>query len=254
MGKVVAIVVSTAVCLHIAGNVAAQTVYATPVGIKKVSLRDGRNLVGIPFTNNPSTLVSVLGTNQLPPAATEGLATAVDVWNQNAQTLTNRFWLSSASGFEGWRRGDSFTDASDVPVDSAKGIIITLRTNEGPLSLVLAGVVPAAENRQTVAGNGSYSVVASAFPVQLSITNMGLIASGFQGGESFVESDNILLYDPDSDTFNVKIWYDTLFDVWRDTNANETNPVISAGESFLIRRRAGSSMTWTNPLPYTLNE
>src|SRR5206468_728903 len=118
----------------------------------------------------------------LPAATTESAATVADVWDQTGQTLTNRYWLSNVAGFSGWRHAD-FSDANNLPIDANKGLIVTLRSGTGLLSV--AGFVPIAAQMQTVQNNG-YSLVASRFPMPVALTNSGLAASGFVGGTSLV--------------------------------------------------------------------
>lgn len=230
----------------------AATVHSVPVGAQRIPLPEGRSFIASPFEAEPHTILRVLGTNQLPAGSTESQATIVDVWNPNAQTLTNRYWLSNAEGFEGWRKSGTFAVANDVELDQQKGMILTVRAGHGDQSVDLHGQVPRDIKAQTIFGGNRYTLVCSAFPVPVSLAQSGLLPSGFQGGASLVTSDNLLFFNPTNGQFDVKIWYDAAAAVWRNADASIATRLLRPGESFLVRRRAPTDMVWSNPPPYSL--
>ncbi|MSR64504.1 MAG: hypothetical protein EXS18_01840 [Verrucomicrobiae bacterium] len=228
----------------------AQTVKA--IGVHRVTLGEGRNYIALPTLPATNTLAHVLGTN-LPAASVESSATVLDLWDQSNQTLTNRYWLSFDTNFPGWRASSSFADANGVLLDANKGMIVTIRAGTGSQTLYFVGYVPGTNQTQIVQNNG-YTLAASNFPLPVSLANSSLIVSGFVGGNSLVTSDNVLFFNPATQQFDVKVWYDTGSAAWRNSDATVATKTLDPGESFLIKRRNRSgNFTWTNQPPYSVS-
>jgi hypothetical protein len=103
--------------------------------------------------------------------------------------------------------------------------------------------------------NNGYTLAASLFPKTVAPSNANLIASGFVGGTSLVTSDNLLLFNPATQLFDVKLWYETVNNVWRDHTGEVATQQLQPGAAFLIKRRnRGSNFTWTNPPPYNVQQ
>jgi hypothetical protein len=122
----------------------------------------------------------------------------------------------------------------------------------------LTGFVPTNNQIQTVQSNG-YTVASSTFPNVVSLNanvggdGSGLIGSGFTGGISLSHSDNLLFYNPTTQLFDVRVWYDTGSQLWRNTDASVATAQLQPGQSFLIQRRTrATNFTWTNSVPYTV--
>lgn len=225
--------------------------YAQPAGYQRLSLGEGRNFIAASFGGLTTPLGVLLGTRQLPRGETESTATAMDRWDRSAQTLTNRYWLSSAPGFEGWRR-PSFETADSLSVDTREGLIVTVRAGQGTPPLVLAGPIRTNRVETTLPANG-YAVVASAYPAEISLAQSRLVESGWVGGDSLVTSDNLIFHNRTNDQFEVKLWYDTFSGTWRNADASAATRTILPGESFLVRRRnRPTSMVWTQAPPFSL--
>ena len=223
------------------------------VGFQYVTLVEGRNFVGLPVLPATNTLASVMSTNQLPVGTTESVATVVDFWNQTDQTLTNRSWMSSSSSFPGWRASATFADNSTLSMDVNKGFIVTIRAGQGSQSLLLLGYVTTNAQTQVVQNNG-YTLAASTYPVTVSLTNSGLVASGFVGGTSMETSDSLQFFNPATQVFDVTVWYDSASGVWRNADGTTATRQLMPGESFVIVRGnwAAGNFTWTNPVPASL--
>lgn len=224
-------------------------------GFQIVTLIEGRNFVGMPVLPATNTLAGVMNTNQLPAAATESAATAVDFWDQTNQLLTNRSWLSSSTNFPGWRASSTFVDNSALALDVNKGFVVTIRAGQGSQSLLLLGYVATNAQTQVVQNNG-YTLAASTYPVAVSLTNSGLVASGFVGGTSLATSDTLQFFNPATQLFDLTIWYDTGGGVWRNADGSVATRQLMPGESFVIARGnwAAGSFTWTNPIPANLSQ
>jgi PKD repeat protein len=221
-------------------------------GMQRLTLSEGRNYVSMSMLPGTNTLLSVLGTNQLPQGATESTATVVDIWDQTSQTFTNtnRYWLDT--GTNGWRQSNTAAPSNHVLLDPNKGMVITIRAGQGNQTLRLVGFVPTNQQVQVVQDNG-YTLASSTYPRPVSLDASTLVADGFVGGTSLVTSDNLLFFNPVTQQFDIKIWYDSAGGVWRNADASLATKQLEPGEAILIRRRArGSNFTWSNPVPYTV--
>ena len=241
--------------MMLAADAVGDSSYSGVVGFQKVEVQEGRNYIGTPFdsqTASNATLSSVLDTRWLPAAAAEATATVVDMWDQDAQALTNRYWLSDAGSSNVWRRSGGTEVADDTLIDREKGIVVTVRAGQSTQTVFLVGLVSDDAMEQVVVSNG-YTLAASPFPEAVSLTNSGLIASGFTGGTNYVAADNLLFFDTATGHFDLKVWYDSNSSTWRHADTTPATRQLEPGESFLVRRRArGSNMTWNCACPYVL--
>jgi hypothetical protein len=234
-------------------TVGPDTKAAEVVSAKRIILGENQNYVAVPVLPATNFLATLLDTNRLGAAETEAGATVVDFWDQAAQVLTQRLWNSNAPGFEGWRHSATFGDGHTHPVDPNKGLIVTLRQGQGPRTNYLTGYLPRRPQIQTIQNNG-YTLVGSQFPAATAVSNANLLAAGFVGGTSLVTSDRLLFFNPATQQFDTKIWFDSVSGVWRDQTAAIATNALEPGAAVLIHRRdrAAGHITWTNPVPYPL--
>jgi hypothetical protein len=223
-------------------------------GVQMLTLQPGANYISMSTTQSPPTLLSVLGTNQLPQGAFETTATDVDIWNQDSQAFlvdNARYWLDT--GANGWLQHNTAIASDNVELDPTKGFIVTIQSGQGPQTLYVPGFVPISDEIQTVQSNG-YTVASSTYPQPITLSNSGL-SNAVTGGTSLNRSDNLLFFDPTTQLFDIRAWYYTGDHTWRDANAAiVTNQIeLQPGEAFLIQRRSRSTnLIWTNPVPYTV--
>lgn len=247
-------IISASLTFASVSNSQTTNVTSNIAGFQYVALVEGRNFVGLPIIPATNTLAGVVSTN-LPANATESAATAVDFWDQTRQTLTNRSWLSSSANFPGWRASSTFADNSAMALDVNKGFIVTVRAGQGSQSLLLLGYV--ATNAQTqVVQNDGCTLAASAYPVAVSLTNSGLVTSGFIGGTSLAASDTLQFFNPATQLFDLTVWYDTGSGVWRNADGTVATRQLMPGESFVIFRGnwSAGNFIWTNPIPASLSQ
>jgi autotransporter-associated beta strand protein len=238
------------VAVNLSGFFAAARVFAA----QRMILIPGQNYVASPLSLTTHTLGALLATNRFAASDTEASATVVDFWDQSSQTMGARYFMSSAPGFLGWRKSDDYQDGNELALDAAKGLILTVRPGMAQATNYVVGPLPRTVQAQTVQNNG-YTLAGSPFPAAVSPAHANLTGSGFVGGTSLVTSDNLLLFNPATQLFDVKLWYDTTGGVWRDHTGAVATQQLQPGNSFLIRRRnRGSNFTWTNPVPYSVGE
>ena len=131
-------------------------------------------------------------------------------------------------------------------------MILTIREGNGPLDLFLAGYVPENGTQQDVAATG-YTLSASPFPGQTALDDAQLVSSGFTGGSRLSNSDNVLLYNPVSGAFDIRIWYYAAGNLWLNADASPVSRQLGPGEAFLIlRRNRASAFNWSQPVPYPI--
>ena len=238
-----------------------QAVTLNVAALQNLTLLEGRNYISMSSLPGTSTLLGVLGTNQLPQGAFEAQATVAEVWDQMNQNFGNMsapniYYLGTGSS--GWKQDTTATPTNNALLDPNKGIIVTIRPGQGTQTVGLTGFVPTNNQIQTVQSNG-YTVASSTFPNVVSLNanvggdGSGLIGSGFTGGISLSHSDNLLFYNPTTQLFDVRVWYDTGSQLWRNTDASVATAQLQPGQSFLIQRRTrATNFTWTNSVPYTV--
>jgi SprB-like repeat protein len=218
-------------------------------GVQMLTLEEGANYISMSTTQATPTLLSVLGTN-LPQGSFESTATTVDIWDQNAQAfLVNnaRYWLDT--GATGWIQHNTALLANDVQLDPTKGFIVTIPVGRGAQTLYVPGFVPATAEAQTVQSNG-YTVASSTYPQPITLTGSGL-SNSVTGGISLNKSDNLLFFDPTTQLFDIRVWYYTGDDSWRNADASIATQELQPGGAFLIERRSrNTNLIWTNPVPY----
>jgi len=219
-------------------------------GVQMLMLAEGANYISMSTTQTTPTLLSVLGTNQLPQGAVESTATTVDIWDQTSQAfLVNnaRYWLST--GANGWKQHNTAAASNNVQLDPTKGFIVTIRAGQGSQTLYVPGFVPMGAEAQTVQANG-YTVASSTYPQPVTLTESG-ISNAITGGISLSRSDNVLFFDPTTQLFDIRVWYYTGDDTWRNADTSLATQEFQPGEAFLIQRRSRiTNLFWTNPVPY----
>ena len=221
--------------------------------VAKYSLPEGKSYIGVPLDPVSHTLSALLGTDQLPGGDTLANATTVDVWDQTTQTISERYWLSNVAGSEGWFKSDAATSADNEVVDLSKGIIVTVRAGAGTQSLYVAGTVPKIPDSQAIAGPG-YTLASLQYPSPLTLADSELVADGFQGHSGVgILSDWVMFFNATTGLFDTKVWFETGTQTWRYLDGAEEagDLVLTPGQPFLIRRRAGTDFTWSNPYPGT---
>jgi hypothetical protein len=191
----------------------------------------------------------VLGTN-LPQGDVESTATIVDIWDQTSQGfLVNnaRYWLDL--GASGWKQHNVPFASNNVQLDPTKGVVVTIRTGQGPQTLYVPGFVPTDAEAQSVQSNG-YTVASSTYPQSITLNASGL-SNAITGGISLNKSDNLLFFDSTTQLFDIRVWYYTGDHSWRNADASIATQQLQPGSAFLIQRRNRSTnLIWTNPVPY----
>jgi hypothetical protein len=102
-----------------------------------------------------------------------------------------------------------------------------------------------------VQSNG-YTVASSTYPQPISLIDSEL-SNAITGGISLNKSDNVLFFDPTTQLFDIRVWYYTGDDSWRNADASIATQEFQPGGAFLIQtRNRSTNLIWTNPVPYAV--
>lgn len=169
----------------------------------------------------------------------------------NRAPSTTYFFMNGA-----WRRtGDALTTSFDNTI-IFPDMFFVVRNRAAATSLTQLGRVQPVGLGTLLEGGNSTSrndnIVAIAHPVNMTLGQLGLVASGFLSSPTPVPRDQVLLYDQNATGYN-RAPVETYFyynSGWRkagDSLSNEySNVTIPAGAGFIIRKSVGSaSHAWT---------
>ncbi len=223
-------------------------------GAQRLLLAEGPNYISQWSTPGTSTLLSVLGTNDL-PSGFPGLATTVNIWDQTGQSFPSSmsYWLDNGSqyGDVEWIELDSGGHANSTVLDPTKGMLVNIPHGSGTKTLYITGFVPTSQQSQSVQNSG-YTFSSSAYPTPVTLANSGL-ATGLTGATHAASADSLLFWDAATGQFDIKVYYNTSTHVWTTTSGSTATNNLQPGASFLINRLSRSNnFSWTNPVPYNV--
>jgi hypothetical protein len=192
------------------------------VGYQPVSIVAGYNFVANPFDTGDNTLAGVVSPSYPP------LGTAVYLWNVTNQ----QYRAPSLYSTNGWTTNLSVPPGTGFVIYSTNGWTLTFTGN------VLEGT-----RTNFCAGGYKFSLLASAFPVNDTLTGPTMTFPGLEG-------ENVFLYSSgrrdflDSFTFyGAYGWYDPA------KAYGAAGPIINIGQSFVVQN-PGPDMNWVQT--YTL--
>ena len=174
-------------------------------------------------------------------------ADQIILWN--GPDFATYYYQTSGIGGSGWRRlGAQSTDASGTIIRPNSGLLIR-RGQSSTKEILLTGEVKSGQNTMTF--TTGYSYVGNPFAVAMTLGSSGLysgnVGTGLLGGTSASTADQVLIW---SGAHYTTYYYDTAVNGWRSATDSATDAAsvsIGAGTGFILRRRDGSSFTWTAP-------
>ena len=226
------------------------------VGIYKVLLRNsiysGLNYVATPFVPYANTLDDVLG-DQLPGSTVSAFATQCWKWNQATLSYERAFYYDDGITKE-WRDVHNPADPPPFTFDADSGYRLLLTPITPDLTpLYFVGKVSAASRtiNLTKIVYSSLNYVASAYPVEVSLENSGLVESGFTGSTVSAFSDQLWFWNWTTLSYD-RIYYNTGVNQWQNKDGTPTTKKLTPGEGFRITLSPVSELsTWNYPKPYT---
>ncbi len=216
------------------------------VGICWTRLRQGRNLVSVPFIPYDSSLDAVIGA-QLTGSTTKYFSDTIEKWD-NASAKYLRCWYNAESNkWEDWMTAGA---PPSCAVEPDVGYWINILTFNPEKDLCFVGEVSTMVRRALGISLGR-NLCGTAYPMHVSLENAELLQSGFTGSATQFFSDNIEWWDLAALKYN-RVWYDTSTVQWKNWDGTPTTKTFVPCEGFWINVLSfNASFTWACPKPYT---
>jgi Mg-chelatase subunit ChlD len=218
------------------------------VGVYKLSLVQGMNLISLPLVPMGSTLLDVVIGSQLTGAASESAADRIWKWD-NAAGIYKRAYLN-ASGV--WVAGTPTMSPLTLSADEGAWVEI-MPTHSGKNIYVIGEV--ATTDRATTIQEGM-NLVGSSYPQAVLLDNSGLWtadpSTGAVGADNSVAADRVWAWGGERFVYAWLVdgtgtaadgkWY---------TGNSATTISLEPGKGYFVERRSGrGGFTWTYTKPY----
>jgi len=239
------ILIATLVLTLLVVPFASGEVYSNMVGLYKIDLVMGRNLVSMPFLPFNSPLDEVIGGQLTGHPVSQWASDRINRWDPALQTYEMAWYSTSLTKWVAWNTASGDPTFDFNPDESYWITIINVSK-----TLVLLGEV--SESDRIMALVVGRNFVAPSFPKEVSLDDAGLLP-GFTGHPvSQWASDKIEFWNEVAQTY-VGVWYRT-GQGWRQWDTMDTPPVnpydrIVPGRGMWIKV-INTSFTWTSPKPY----
>jgi hypothetical protein len=214
---------------------------------------DGIVAVGNAYRIRPHmTVAALFGPNNesgllagLNPAQSDNILLSIP---QTQQTLTI-FYFSNALA-KGWLRAD-FSPVGNQIIYPEQGVLVR-RIVPGDINLLTLGVVRAGVIAVPVEpGFNILGTLKSSSNLPLSALNLytGDLNTGIASGLNLVDSDVLLMLQPDGSTRSFFYFKNAAFSGWLDASFNSADlTLVNAGTCFFIRRKPSNGpFFWTIP-------
>ena len=221
------------------------------VGIYRITVQEGMNLISLPLVPFSSTLVDVIG-NQLTGADNEGDADRLWVWSDNKYQFA---WLVDGVGpaYDGkWYTGNAETT---ITFAADRGAWIQVRQGHGTQHIYVVGEV--ASTARTIPLSAGMNLVGSSYPMAVALGDKGindsnLWESGATGSDNEGDADRVWNWTGTNYQFHWLVagvnadidgtWY---------TGNNQSMLTLEPGKGYWVQIRPGhTGFTWTYPKPY----
>ena len=217
------------------------------VGCYWASVFPGRNLVSIPFAPYDASLDTVIGDSLTGSNISKYFSDTIESWNRGTLHYERAYYAYVPSANE-WRNWDTESAPPSFEFESDKGFWINILSFNPPADICLVGKVSPIEREMDVL-NGR-NLCGTAYPMDVSLDDSGLIASGFTGSSVMFFSDTIEWWNPATLHYE-RAWYDTSTSTWQGWDGG---PVRSFGpcDGFWVNVLSfNTPFTWVYPKPYT---
>jgi hypothetical protein len=221
------------------------------VGIYRITVQEGMNLVSLPLVPFSSTLVDVIG-NQITGADNEGDADRLWVWSDNKYQFA---WLVDGAGpaYDGkWYTGNAETT---ITLGADCGAWIQVRQGHGSQDIYIVGEV--ATTSRTIPLSAGMNLVGSSYPVAVALGDQGindsnLWESGATGSDNEGDADRVWSWTGTNYQFH---WLVDGVDITLDgtwyTGNNQSMLTLEPGKGYWLQIRSDhTGFTWAYPKPY----
>ncbi len=236
----------------------AQTVTSVnAVGMVKRTVKaNGLTFVGINFEQSGTPTVDAVIGNQLTGGTSTSASDNIIAWDPSTLSYKT-FWKVSGTGnpaFDGkWFIANTLTPAN-ITLEPGKGFWVLSRRMT-PQEITLSGEVPSAPIVVDLVSG--LSQIGFPYPVTMTLNDPANgIAAAANGGTSTSASDNIILWDVDSQTYTtywkVQGTGNPSFDgKWFLANTlTLSNASIEPGQGFWFHKKGLTNASWEPPKPY----
>jgi len=197
-------------------------------------------------------------------------ADEIEVWNpitMSSAAGTYYYKTTTALGGTGWRStGNTSINVSNTVLYIDQGIEVERRTGAGNVNLLLVGAVKLSNTISVIYGTNSigtgFTFAGNVYPAGIPLGTSGLYtgnsATGLNGGGSGAAADEVLVWNPNAQSFAATTYYYKTTTAlggtgWRSTGNTSidcsTNQ-IPLGDIVKIQRRIKGSFNWIVPQPF----
>lgn len=201
------------------------------------------------------TIANLFGaTNSAGLLAANDPASADEILIYSGSTFTSYYYYYNGVGdtFNGWRKSDDFSDATNVSIAPNEAVVIKRKAN-APVPFVFCGAAKTGNTLIPILNGLNVLGTASAKGLTLATSGLytGNNATGVKSSDDAASADEIILY---SGTGQANYYYYSdashLFDGWKDLSFNSADNIpIAPGTAFVLRRKSGALFNWVLPSP-----
>ena len=220
-------------------------VYSNMVGLYKIDLVTGRNLVSMPFVPFNSPLDEVIGGQLTGHPVNQWVSDRIENWDPVLQSYEAAWYNTSLGKWVAWN-----TTSGDPVFEFDPDKSYWFNIKGVPKTLVLLGEV--SESDRVMALLKGRNFVAPSFPKEILLDDAGLLPSFTGHPVNQWVSDRIEFWNEVTQNY-VGVWY-RIGQGWRQWGSMDNPPVNPYDRIVPCRgmwiRILGTPFTWTSPKPY----
>ena len=219
-------------------------VYSNTVGLYKIDLVVGRNLISTPFLPFSASLDDVLG-DQLTGSAVKFFSDTIEKWNPVTLNYDRAYYDPTGDGaWKDWDTGGPPTFDFDADV-ACWGTILSFNP---ATTITLLGEV--SETDRSIEIAVGRNMVGPSFPKEIALDDSNLVASGFTGSANKFFSDALEWWNNATGRYDM-VYYDTGDTTWKNWDGTPTVKKITPGEGlWIVVLQWNAAFTWSVPKPY----
>jgi hypothetical protein len=220
-----------------------------------INLRTGLNYVALPGIPDNPTAGAVLGHNlSAGESLTDSNTTRVSWYEASSKAhATNELWLCK-NPLE-WRKENDSADNIVLPLRQA--FIVESPTHVTNQYILFVGRVPTNSATQLIKGGtratGIFNLVSFTMPRWVHPSDMNLTNSGFKGGPTISQSDQLIKYNRVTQRLDFPIWFKTSDKKWYFADGAQVGGrYFGPDDGIIIYSVHPDDWVWTNKLLYNL--
>ena len=213
-------------------------------GMYKVHVGVGRNCISTPLVPFDGTLDAFIGSQLTGHPVVKTLSDTISRWNATTGEYDSAYFNEATGTWKDWATGRDPAFA----FNASEGFLVNVSSAHSAKDLMFVGEV-SGYARVTPLKTGA-NLVATAYPVEVSLADSGLLSSGFTGGADRTESDLIQWWNNTTSNYDT-IFYDTLTSQWRNWDGTPATRTFKPGQGVWITiTDSHGEFDWVYPRPY----